>query len=57
VGGGEEYEGDAAMEIINKLLPYDFGGEMNVLLADALTALENFEYQGAGEVLKKLEYV
>ena len=50
-----DFDSDAAMEIIKNLLTFDFGGKINVLLADALTALENFEYESAAEILKKLE--
>ena len=42
------------MEIIKNLLFYDFGGEINVLLEDALAALENFDYKGAAGILNKI---
>jgi signal transduction histidine kinase/HPt (histidine-containing phosphotransfer) domain-containing protein len=51
----EDFDSDAAVEIMKSLTPYDFGGDKNILLTDALTALENLEYEGAAEILKKLE--
>jgi CheY-like chemotaxis protein len=55
LAAAEDFDSDAAMEIIKRLLSYDFGEKINILLADALTALENFEYEGAADILKKLE--
>jgi CheY-like chemotaxis protein len=51
----EDFDSDTGIEIIKNLLPYDFGGEINVLLENTLAALENFEYEGAVEILRKLE--
>ena len=51
----EDFDSDAALEIVKKALTYDFGEEINILLADAMTALEKLEYENAAEILKKLE--
>ena len=48
------FDSDTGIEIIKNLLPYDFGAETNMLLENALTALENFEYEGASESLGKI---
>jgi signal transduction histidine kinase/HPt (histidine-containing phosphotransfer) domain-containing protein len=55
LAAAEDFDNDTGMEIIKNLLTFDFGGENNVLLENAFTALENFEYEGAVEILKKLE--
>ena len=55
LAAAEDFDSDTAMEIVKNLLSYDFGGKINILLADALTALENFEYDGVADILKKLE--
>jgi len=51
----EAFDSDAGLEILKALSSYDFGAEINVLLENALTALENFEYEGASESLKKIQ--
>jgi len=48
------FDSDTGIEIIKNLLSYDFGAETNMLLENALTALENFEYEGASESLGKI---
>jgi len=51
----EAFDSDAGIEIIKNLLSYDFGAEPNTLLENALTALENFDYEDASESLGKME--
>jgi len=51
----EEFDNDTAMGIIMNLLLFDFGEKNNILLEDARSALENFEHEGAVEILKKVE--
>ena len=51
----EAFNSDAGIEIVKDLLTYDFGAETNILLENALTALENFEYEGASEILRKIK--
>ena len=51
----EAFDSDTGIEIIKNLLLYDFGAETDILLENALTALENFEYEGASESLRKME--
>jgi len=54
LAAAENFDNDTGMEIIKALLPYDFGVENNDLLENALTALENFEYEGAAGILGKI---
>jgi len=54
LSAAENFDNDTGISIIKDLLPYDFGGENNVLLGNALTALENFEYEGAAAILGKI---
>jgi len=51
----EAFDSDAGIEIIQDLSSYDFGAETNILLENALAALENFEYEGASESLRKIK--
>jgi HPt (histidine-containing phosphotransfer) domain-containing protein len=51
----EAFNSDAGIEILKDLLRYDFGAEPNTLLENALASLENFEYEGASENLKKIK--
>jgi len=51
----EKFDGDGGIEIIKNLLSYDFGAQTNILLENALSALENFEYEGASESLRKIK--
>jgi HPt (histidine-containing phosphotransfer) domain-containing protein len=50
----EAFNSDSGIETLKDLLLYDFGADTNTLLENALTALENFEYEGASESLKKI---
>jgi HPt (histidine-containing phosphotransfer) domain-containing protein len=51
----EAFDSDTGIEIIKNLLSYDFGDETNLLLENAMAALENFEYEGASESLRKIK--
>jgi HPt (histidine-containing phosphotransfer) domain-containing protein len=55
LAAAEAFDDDTCTEIIKNLLPYDFGGEINDLLENALTALENFDFEGATGTLRKIE--
>ena len=55
IAAAEDFDNDTGILIIRDLLSFDFGEEKNVLLENALAALENFEYEGAIEILKKME--
>ena len=50
----EAFNSDTGIELLKDLLRYDFGAEPNTLLENALASLENFEYEGASENLKKI---
>jgi len=49
------FDSDTGIKILENLLSCDFGAETNILLENALTALENFEYEGASESLGKIK--
>jgi len=49
------FDSDTGIEILKNLLSYDFGAETNNLLENALTALENFEYEDASDNLRKIK--
>ena len=51
----EAFDSDTGLEILKNLSSFDFGAQNNVLLENALAALENFEYDGAAEGLKKIQ--
>ena len=51
----EAFDSDAGIEILENLLSYDFGAEADILLENALAALENFEYEDASESLRKIK--
>jgi len=55
LAAAEDFNSDAAMEIVNELLSFDFGEEKNLMLENAFIALENYEYEGAAEILKSLK--
>lgn len=48
----EDYDGDLAIESVNPLLAFDFGGETNALLRQAAEALADFDYKDAGNCLR-----
>ncbi|MDR1837099.1 MAG: Hpt domain-containing protein [Treponema sp.] len=51
----EAFDSDSGIEILKDLSSYDFGAKTNILLENALNALENFEYEGASESLSKIK--
>jgi HPt (histidine-containing phosphotransfer) domain-containing protein len=51
----EAFDSDAGLEILKDLSSFDFGAQTNILLENALAALENFEYEGAAENLRKIK--
>jgi HPt (histidine-containing phosphotransfer) domain-containing protein len=55
LAAAEAFNSDAGIEILKDLISYDFGADMNTLLENALSALENFEYDGAAESIKKIK--
>jgi len=50
----ESFDSDAGIKIVENMLSYDFGAQANMLLENALTALENFEYEDASENLRMM---
>ena len=54
LAAAKDFDSDTGMETIKEFLPYDFGDEINILLKDAYSAFENFEYKGAAEILSKI---
>jgi predicted secreted protein len=55
LAAAEDFDNDACVEMIRRLLPYDFGDRINLLLEQALTAFEDYEFSAAAECLKKIE--
>jgi HPt (histidine-containing phosphotransfer) domain-containing protein len=55
LAAAEDFDNDTGIEIVNNLLAFDFGGKNNVLLENALTALENFEFENAADIFRKIE--
>ena len=53
LAAANDFNNDTGMEIIGNLLHYDFGGDINVLLENSLTALENFEFENAAGILER----
>jgi len=51
----EAFDSDAGIDILKDLSSFDFGAQINILLENALSALENFEYEGASENLRKIK--
>jgi signal transduction histidine kinase/HPt (histidine-containing phosphotransfer) domain-containing protein len=54
IQAADSFDNDAGIEITKNLLSFDFGEEINALLENALGAFENFEYEGALGILKKI---
>ena len=50
----DNFDSDAGIEILSDLASYDFGGEVNRQLKDALTALKRYDYDGAKKQLLDL---
>jgi len=50
----DDFNGDSAFRITTDLLAHDFGDQNNVLLENAATAFENFDYNAARELLSKV---
>ena len=51
----EAFDSDTGLEILKNLSSCDFGAQNNLLLENALSALENFEYECASENLRKIQ--
>jgi len=54
LAAAEDYDDDTCLEIIKKLLPYDFGAKTNALLEEALATIEDFEFEGAAKILQQI---
>jgi len=54
IQAADSFDNDSGIEITKNLLSFDFGEEINALLENALGAFENFEYEGALGILKKI---
>jgi len=50
-----DFNNDIGIELIKKLLSYDFGGEVNILLENALAAFVNFNFKDAAKSLTTIE--
>ena len=54
LNAAEAYNNDTGLEAVNKLLEYDFGADINEILINARTALKNFDFEEAVELLRRL---
>jgi len=50
----DNYDSDAGIEVLHKLLAYDFGEEINVQLKKALTMLKRYDYDRTRECLLEI---
>jgi HPt (histidine-containing phosphotransfer) domain-containing protein len=50
----DEYDDDEGMAIINMLMEFDFGDEVNALLEASAKALEEFNHEEAKELLQRI---
>jgi CheY-like chemotaxis protein len=51
----DDFDTDAAIDALGEVTGYDFGEAINGLLAQAVTALKNYEYEAARDTLKDIE--
>ena len=51
LAAADEYDNDTGMKAVNQLLAYDFGAQNNVLLENASTAFEKYDFDGAKDTL------
>jgi len=51
-----DFDSDAGLNIINKLLTYDFGEHNNALLENTAAAFRDFNYDAVTELLNKITY-
>jgi hypothetical protein len=49
----DDFEGEDASAAVGELLKYDFGERVNALLNDAKTALDDFDFNTAVDLLEK----
>jgi hypothetical protein len=49
-----EFDSDAGMDIVKELQAYDFGGEIDALLNESMSAFKDFDIDGAEAKLKKI---
>jgi CheY-like chemotaxis protein len=49
-----DYNTDAGIGILNNILAYNYGDEINTLLKDALSALQQYQYEETQEILTKI---
>jgi hypothetical protein len=54
LAAANEFDSDAGIEAIDKLLAYDFGNEANSFLETAMAAFKNFDYDGAAASLEPM---
>jgi HPt (histidine-containing phosphotransfer) domain-containing protein len=51
----DDFDTDAGLEALNELAGFDFGEEINGIIAEAVRALKNYDYDGARERLDGIE--
>jgi len=50
----ENYDGDKCLEVVGKLLQYDFGAETNETLKKTKSAVKNFDFEETAGLLRRL---
>jgi len=56
IEAASDFDSDAGLNVINKLLAYDFGEQNNALLENAAAAFKDFNYDAVTELLHKIAY-
>ncbi|MCL2218777.1 MAG: ATP-binding protein [Chitinispirillia bacterium] len=54
LSAAEMYDGDKCIEVVEKLLQYDFGPETDDILKKARTAVKNFDFEETVSMLKRI---
>ena len=54
LAAADDFDNDAGMEAVSKLLAYDFGPQNNTLLENASTAFREFDFDAAEAELRKI---
>jgi signal transduction histidine kinase/HPt (histidine-containing phosphotransfer) domain-containing protein/ActR/RegA family two-component response regulator len=51
----EDFDSDSAIDALGDVAGCDYGEAINGLVADAMSALKNYEYDAAGDILRAIE--
>ena len=56
MAAADDFDNDTGMEVVSRLMAYDFGRENNNWLENVSTAFQSYEFDAAREMLKKLSH-